>query len=878
MRTLDYLGLVESVDSLGSTDDMLNGGPSLSFLESYQSKNSNRLRSFSVNTQSRHAADPQEISQNNDTGAASGAMTPSAAAVLEAEYEAIQERVRMHNKAVQDYALNASAARPRARTAGLVDTPQRSALRRFGHKMLDEHDYSESSVSMMGPSVGEQDLSAAMYNVNVTSSGLAGQVPPSADSTDDAHGQISRSLWIGSIPNSTTVSTLDTIFQAYGPIESTRVLTHKNCGFVNFENVQDAVRAKQLLNGTEIFPGGPPVRIGFAKAPSSSINAVAGQDAHAGSLNGDTTTSAFTIAGVKGNPETSQTGTSHLLDLQSELLDVVKEFGSQASDTASTQQAIQNAVSNEQMQRDISSIPEQSSNRAFDAPRLRDIRKRIDNGQCEAAEIEAIALEMLPEIAELSSDYLGNTVVQKLFEYCSEDIKEQMLIRIAPHLAEIGVHKNGTWAAQKIIDVCRTDTQIRIIVENLRPYTVALFLDQFGNYVLQGCLKFGSFYNNYIFEIMLSQLWTIAQGRFGARAMRACLESHDTTKDQQRMLAAAIAIQSVQLAMNANGALLLTWLLDTCSFPRRRSILAPRLIPHLVQLCTHKVAYLTVLKVLNQRSEIEARDSILRALFSGPDKSVLEQILCDQTSGATFIFKVLTSPFLDDNLRSDAVRNTSSVLVRIKAQPNQGYKRLMDEVGLSSRQAQPSNGGYSYNPAASRPMSQASSQHFNTGYGGTSESEFRSGLTPTQYVSGETYNGYHGNYNNNNNNSFQSNQQQPYSQMPYSQMTPQSHLPFGTPNHRGSGPFMANGFGTYSTPPPSVNYRPMQNVAASPVPYTAHMSPMMNGGAYPQPYIQQPTNGYMNGYSQQQSVYGYGAQVAAVQAGGRGRRTRGNQY
>ncbi|KAJ6149859.1 hypothetical protein N7471_001058 [Penicillium samsonianum] len=42
----------------------------------------------------------------------------------------------------------------------------------------------------------------------------------------------------------------------YGKIEfeSARVLTHKNCGFVNFDRLDSAVQAKSLLNGKEIFP------------------------------------------------------------------------------------------------------------------------------------------------------------------------------------------------------------------------------------------------------------------------------------------------------------------------------------------------------------------------------------------------------------------------------------------------------------------------------------------------------------------------------------------------------------------------------------------------------------------------------------------------
>lgn len=40
-----------------------------------------------------------------------------------------------------------------------------------------------------------------------------------------------RALWIGSIPSTTTPAAILSVFSPYGPIESARVLTHKNCGF-----------------------------------------------------------------------------------------------------------------------------------------------------------------------------------------------------------------------------------------------------------------------------------------------------------------------------------------------------------------------------------------------------------------------------------------------------------------------------------------------------------------------------------------------------------------------------------------------------------------------------------------------------------------------
>lgn len=174
-------------------------------------------------------------------------------------------------------------------------------------------------------------------------------------------------------------------------------------------------------------------------------------------------------------------------------------------------------------------------------------------------------------------------------------------------------------------------------------------------------------------------------------------------------MAAVITLHSVRLATNANGALLLTWLLDTCNFPNRFKTLAPRLVSHLAKLCTHKLASLTVLKLINQRSEPEAREVILNALFNSEDENkVLKRILEDQVHGATVIYKVLTSPFVADQgsteKRTQYVSVVRNMLQKIKAQPSQGYKRLMDEVGLADRTvATPPLNGHRGPPRSTTP-------------------------------------------------------------------------------------------------------------------------------------------------------------------------------
>lgn len=67
----------------------------------------------------------------------------------------------------------------------------------------------------------------------------------------------------------------------------------------------------------------------------------------------------------------------------------------------------------------------------------------------------------------------------------------------------------------------------------MKPYVPSLLLDQFGNYAVQCCLGMGSCSNQFIFDAMVEKQHYIAQGRFGARAMRGILDSDLVTDDQR---------------------------------------------------------------------------------------------------------------------------------------------------------------------------------------------------------------------------------------------------------------------------------------------------------------------------------------------------------
>ncbi|ORX63709.1 RNA-binding domain-containing protein [Linderina pennispora] len=76
-----------------------------------------------------------------------------------------------------------------------------------------------------------------------------------------------RSLWVGNVDPGLNTQDLIAIFGKYGRVESLRLLPDKECAFVNFLRVEDAIRAKDdMHNGTRI--GNNTVRVGFGKGES----------------------------------------------------------------------------------------------------------------------------------------------------------------------------------------------------------------------------------------------------------------------------------------------------------------------------------------------------------------------------------------------------------------------------------------------------------------------------------------------------------------------------------------------------------------------------------------------------------------------------------
>lgn len=355
-------------------------------------------------------------------------------------------------------------------------------------------------------------------------------------------------------------------------------------------------------------------------------------------------------------------------------------------------------------------LPDPLPSRHFDSPRLRELRKTLEGEGMLQADLEELCVLMLPELPELCYDHIGNTVVQKVFSVVQLPcIRLLMVKEVAPYLAQLSTHKNGTWAVQKILNLASGQRQQMVLVaRSLRPYAVKLFNDQFGNYVLQCCLRFGLPYNDFVFETLCSHFLDICYGRFGVRCVRTMLElagdeSCGISPEQVVLVAALIVEHATELAVHSNGLLLVTWFLDTFAgagdYDPRYELLCGKFAPHLAALCTHKLASLTMSKIVANRSDARARQAVMDLLFpysyddARSPSTLLETVLAEtpDNAGPMFVHRLLTTPqaFAVGDERALAqyqlfvVEQVRRVLLETSIVNIQPFKKLLDEVGLA---------------------------------------------------------------------------------------------------------------------------------------------------------------------------------------------------
>ena len=304
--------------------------------------------------------------------------------------------------------------------------------------------------------------------------------------------------------------------------------------------------------------------------------------------------------------------------------------------------------------------------------RFKEIRRKLD-GHFVQRDIDAALNEFFGFLIEMVTDSVGNLVFQKIIEKCGDQQRLRIIQILAPWLASISTHKNGTWAVQKIVEYANSTMQIQLVVAALRPYTVRLMQDRFGNYVIQSCLRLGPKIQ-FVIEAMTLNCVEIALNKFGCRAMKACLESHHVTRKHQLSVALSIVRHSPSLIQDPNGVHVVHWLLDS-HLEGSIAALGSALRMHFFQLSMNKYASSILLRLIEDPM---VRDEIMLELF---EEHTLPLLLQD-TYAIPVIHRVfLTSRDEDEkSILANLLRQPLRILSRSSHHYNPYFKRLLDDV------------------------------------------------------------------------------------------------------------------------------------------------------------------------------------------------------
>lgn len=114
--------------------------------------------------------------------------------------------------------------------------------------------------------------------------------------------------------------------------------------------------------------------------------------------------------------------------------------------------------------------------------------------------------------------------------------------------------------------------------------------------------------------------------------------------------------------------------------------MAPKISPLIASLVKNKTAAATILKLVNQRVELDAREHIVTSIFDRVD--TLAAILADEEAGKhALILKILQQACVDEEERAQLAHQVRACLLQTGFEPHYahqqsrgGYTRLLEEL------------------------------------------------------------------------------------------------------------------------------------------------------------------------------------------------------
>lgn len=468
----------------------------------------------------------------------------------------------------------------------------------------------------------------------------------------------SRSLWLGNVDPTVTEQEIRSAFEPFGPIENIRLLPAKECAFVNYFDMESAIRGRNAMQGRPL--GNMILRIGFGKIADAvsttnlnvnTMNSVGSRSVWIGNLGPEITSdllmhhfnvfgpiescrvleakscafvnfySAEAAAVAKAKMNGAAIGNSIIKtgNVKDTGMSVgeSKRTSSQYSQTQTQQtQTQQTTVTFASIIQSTGECEEESetdsaASSGSDGAQLREFRRQVE---ATPEEIPAILKKLMKrgDLNDLAVDSYGNILMQKIIERAQLPEQQLIMNTLKGHMVDIAKQKNGTWVIQKLI-TCAVDASIQAgTIAELKDHAVELLEDQFGNYVIQCILTACTGDEKEIVDRIVQNSRKLAIGKFSSRALKSILDASNPAR--QKQLAHSLARESVLLSVDPNGAVVIQWILDS-DLAGRVALVTTQLQGRLAQVALTKQGGVIVARIIGSSEDPAVRDSAILELY-----------------------------------------------------------------------------------------------------------------------------------------------------------------------------------------------------------------------------------------------------------------------
>jgi hypothetical protein len=240
------------------------------------------------------------------------------------------------------------------------------------------------------------------------------------------------------------------------------------------------------------------------------------------------------------------------------------------------------------------------------------LQRRVEEG--DAPLIERLVADVLPHLASLMTDPLGNYLCQKLIECATPALRRAMLDSVRASLVAVACHAHGTRAVQKLVECVREPDAIGVLRDSLQAHVIELTTDLNGNHVIQRCLAvFSAANNQFVYDAITRDGACVgaATHRHGCCVLQRCIDH--ATPEQYTQLVDDLVAHLLSLVQDPFGNYVVQYALD--GNPKRLADPVARVMTaKLAPLASQKYSSNVVEKLLRVAPP-ETRQMIIAALI-----------------------------------------------------------------------------------------------------------------------------------------------------------------------------------------------------------------------------------------------------------------------